>query len=414
MKIAAIKGKIGIWNYYVTAMRFEDIVNYVNPITDEISNNKSFSTMLQRAITDNVDEIKEYLLNQPERFFNALVLAVYDGKPEWYELEVEIEDFRTYSVGVLELTGEEVIFPVDGQHRVEGIRKALLENQKLKNEKVPVIMIGHENSSDGKQRTRRLFSTLNRRARKVNDNELIALDEDDVVAVATRDMIESNPLFADDRIINVGNKNIPSSNHWAFTSIIELYECNKILFDYLTSKEGLKPKDKKQMMLYRPDTKTTKKYVGGLNEFWLVMQQEIPSLNEYVVSNKTAAESLNNRTENGGNLLFRPIALTQYINALCYYLKKTNLNLQDAVRNFNRIPLNIHEKPWLNILWTQDNKINGRVRKKEVMNMMLLFVDPTVLLDKDIESALDYWAISNAKESVPLEEFLTLKESDNE
>lgn len=186
MKIAAIKGKMGIWNYYVTAMRFEDIVERVDPISEEISNNKSFSNMLQRAITDNVDGIKDYILNQPERFFNALVLAVYDGNPEWFELEMEVDDFVTYSVGVLELTGREVIFPVDGQHRVEGIRASLKENSDLRNEKVPVILIGHENSMEGKRRTRRLFSTLNRRARKVNDNELIALDEDDIVAVATR------------------------------------------------------------------------------------------------------------------------------------------------------------------------------------------------------------------------------------
>ena len=406
MKIAAIKGKIGIWNYYVTAMRFEDIVKHVDPITEEISNNKTFSNMLQRAITDNVDEIKEYLIHQPERFFNALVLAVYDGKPEWYELEVEIEDFRTYAVGVLELSGDEVIFPVDGQHRVEGIRKALQENPELQNEKVPVIMIGHENTLEGKQRTRRLFSTLNRRARKVNDNELIALDEDDVVAVATRDIIEHNPLFADDRIVNVGNKNIPSSNHWAFTSIIELYECNKILFDYLTTKKGLKAKEKKQMLLYRPDGQTTSKYVKEINEFWQVMQEEIPSLSEYVMSSKERAQSLGNRTEKGGNLLFRPIALTQYINALCFYLKNTDSDLRTAVKCFNKIPLNIHEKPWLNILWTQDNKINGRVRKKEVMNMMLLFVDSAVLKDKDIESVLTYWATSNGKACITIEEIM--------
>ena len=123
MKIAAIKGKMGIWTFYVTAIRFEDIANHVSPITKEISNNNSFSNMLQRAITDNVDGIKDYILNQKERFFNALVLAIYDGNPEWYELEVEVEDYKTYSVGVLEFTGDEIIFPVDGQHRVEGIKR---------------------------------------------------------------------------------------------------------------------------------------------------------------------------------------------------------------------------------------------------------------------------------------------------
>ena len=125
MKFAAIKGQMGIWRYYVSALSFGEIAKYVSPITKEISNSDSYSNLLQRAITNNVSSITDYLLLQPERMFNALVLAVYDGNPEWSELDVEVEDYRTFSVGVLELTGDEIIFPVDGQHRVAGIKDAL-------------------------------------------------------------------------------------------------------------------------------------------------------------------------------------------------------------------------------------------------------------------------------------------------
>lgn len=404
MKVAAIRGKMGIWTYYVTAMSFEDIAQYVGPITKEISNNESFSDMLQRAITDNVDGIKEYLLNQKERFFNALVLAVYDGKPEWFELEIEIEDYRTYSVGVLELSGDETIFPVDGQHRVEGIRKAIQENPDLMNEKVPVIMIGHEDSTIGKQRTRRLFSTLNRRARKVNDNELIALDEDDVVAVATREIIENNPLFAGGRIVNIGNKNIQSSNHIAFTSIIELYQCNKIIFDYITSKEGIKKKEKERLLLYRPQNDVTDKYISEINDFWTSMISDIPSLKEYVETEEEQIVGLNVRNEDGGHLLFRPVALTQYIIALCEYMSKMECDIHAAITALNNVPFSINESPWLNVIWTQDNKINGRIRKKDVKNFMLYCADPQILNDKEKNSMLSYWAVCYGKESMSEED----------
>lgn len=404
MKIAAIKGKMGIWTYYVTAIRFEDITKYVSQITKEISNNDNFSNMLQRAITDNVDGIKDYILNQKERFFNALVLAIYDGKPEWFELEVEVEEYKTYSVGVLELSGNEIIFPVDGQHRVEGIKKALEENPGLANEKVPVILIGHQNTTEGKQRTRRLFSTLNRRARKVNDNELIALDEDDVVAVATREIIESNELFAGNRLVNVGNKNIASSNHVAFTSIIELYQCNRIIFGFITSQEGLKKKDKEQLLLYRPDNDVTEKYVKKINEFWHLMQNTIPSLKQYISAEENEIQELHYRDEEGGNLLFRPIALTQYITALCEYMQKEDCNVCNAISEFNKIPLTIQKKPWINILWTQDNKINGRIRKKEVKNMMLYCVKPELVSKKDKQSMIEYWASSIGEETISEEE----------
>lgn len=411
MKIAAIKGKMGIWNYYVTAMRFEDIVERVDPISEEISNNKSFSNMLQRAITDNVDGIKDYILNQPERFFNALVLAVYDGNPEWFELEMEVDDFVTYSVGVLELTGREVIFPVDGQHRVEGIRASLKENSDLRNEKVPVILIGHENSMEGKRRTRRLFSTLNRRARKVNDNELIALDEDDIVAVATREIIEKNPLFAGERLINAANKNIPSNNHRAFTSILELYECNKLIFDYYTSLEGIKKQKKKEMCLYRPDEETVEKYTEYINDFWLAMQTEIPSLDEYVKASVDELDGLGMRSESGGNILFRPIALTQYINAVIFYLNKKNCSIQEAIQEFNKVPMTIQDSPWKHILWTSRNGINGRARKKDVMNMMIYCVDSSLLKKEAIDSVLLYWAEAYGKNSLSESELKDLIEN---
>lgn len=38
MKFAAIKGQMGIWRYYVSALSFGEIAKYVSPITKEISN----------------------------------------------------------------------------------------------------------------------------------------------------------------------------------------------------------------------------------------------------------------------------------------------------------------------------------------------------------------------------------------
>lgn len=80
--------------------------------------------MLQRSITDNYKSIAHYIEDQDERFFNSLVLAVYDGDPQWHEIRLDYgEDEEYFDIGLLELTGEEKIFPVDGQNRVEGIKK---------------------------------------------------------------------------------------------------------------------------------------------------------------------------------------------------------------------------------------------------------------------------------------------------
>lgn len=391
MKFAAIKGQMGIWKYYVTTLSFEEVNQFVSPITKEISNSESYSNLLQRAITSNVENIKDYLLMQPERMFNSLVLAVYDGNPEWYELDVNVEEYSTFSVGVLELNGREIIFPVDGQHRVEGIKLALKQNSELKNEKVPVILIGHENSLEGKRRTRRLFSTLNRRARRVNDNEIIALDEDDVVAIATRELAEDYELFAGNRLVNCANKNIPSTNKVAFTSILTLYEVNKILFSEICRDKNMSKAEQEKFLLYRPSEKDVDNIVERIKKIWELLENNVAVIKEYISLSESEICEKNYRCVEGGNLLFRPIALSQFFLAVFEYKKRKQVSYEKAFEQLGKIPMIIQEKPWKNILWLENiNNINGRVRKKELMILMLFLADEATLSEKEKNGLVEY------------------------
>lgn len=216
MIIPVIRGKIGNWRYYSGLMTFEQVAEYVTTSIGELYQAQCLDELLQRELTSNYSAIKEYLLNDEERFFNALILAIYDGDPQWLEIEFENHDFC--NVGFLQFSGKEVIFPVDGQHRVAGIKAAIEEKKELGKETVPVIFIAHSQTPDGRTRTRKLFSTLNRRAKPVGQNENIALDEDDVCSVITRDLIQEFPLFSNDRVVNSKGKQIPNNNNEAFTS----------------------------------------------------------------------------------------------------------------------------------------------------------------------------------------------------
>ena len=83
-----------------------------------------------------------------------------------------------------------------------GIREALREDPSLSKEQLPVIFIAHSDDPTGRKRTRKLFSTLNRRAKPVGQNENIALDEDDVCSIITREVIQEIPLFMRKNIVN--------------------------------------------------------------------------------------------------------------------------------------------------------------------------------------------------------------------
>src|SRR5205823_2004735 len=132
--------------------------------------------------TNRSGEIQTYLRSQPLRFFNALVIGTYGGHPQWHEvsirrLESRIGDSPAYlegALGILTLEGTEKLFAIDGQHRVAGIEKAVGEKPELGDEEVCVIfvsgVVAEKRSEDeqGFERTRRLFTTLNRYAKPVS------------------------------------------------------------------------------------------------------------------------------------------------------------------------------------------------------------------------------------------------------
>ncbi len=81
MKIPAIRAKVGIWVYYVSTLTYAQVNEYVKKVDNELHKSTILREMLQRSITDNYKQIANYITQQEERFFNSLVLAVYDGDP---------------------------------------------------------------------------------------------------------------------------------------------------------------------------------------------------------------------------------------------------------------------------------------------------------------------------------------------
>lgn len=212
LQVPAMRGAIGNWIYYVTLLPFSAVADRIKR-TDEIHSSKLLREMIQRALTQRSKNIASYIASQQQRFFNAIVVGVYGGDPEWHQLNVKSSEFFdssglesrvANSLGILTLNGDEKLFAIDGQHRVEGI-KEFMSNQKpeqvkVLEDEVCAIFVAHSNSDEGLQRTRRLFATLNRYAKPVSFTEIIALDEDDVVAITCRELLENHPLFKQGRV----------------------------------------------------------------------------------------------------------------------------------------------------------------------------------------------------------------------
>ena len=72
-----IRAQIGDWFYYVTTLPFYEVANRIRPAT-EFFHPPSLNEWIQREVMPSRrKEIAEYLLTQPERFFNGIVVGVY-------------------------------------------------------------------------------------------------------------------------------------------------------------------------------------------------------------------------------------------------------------------------------------------------------------------------------------------------
>ena len=368
MKLPVIRGHMGDWRYYTGVMSFGEIEQIVSPSIDEFCNPSCLNDLLQRQLTENYKSIVTYLLNEDQRFFNAIVLAIYDGDPKWLEIEFG-EDYEEYNnVGFLSFNDNLKIFPVDGQHRVKGIIEALKENREIEEEQVTVIFIAHKNDTVGKRRTRKLFSTLNRRAKPVGDNYQIALDEDDIVAIITREIVEEFKLFQNDRLHNSRTKQIPKNNASAFTSLIALYQCNEYL---IKNKLELSDTELKKYKLYRPDDKVIIEILAYVESYWKAFVDNVSSIQTFLKNDEKPAAAF--RNSNGGNLLFRPIGLIEFVKASVIISNSLNWPIESTLNYMNNIQLDINSAIWRGVIW-DGKKIINRVNLNFIRLLIMYLV----------------------------------------
>jgi DNA sulfur modification protein DndB len=358
LRLAALRGRMGDWIYYATCLPMKEIAERVSLVSD-IHKTARLDDWIQREVdtSRHSKSIEIYLLSQKQRLFNAIVLGVYGGSPNWQEVTVDLGDREAEeterlegSLGLLLLNGKEKLFAIDGQHRVVGIRNAFSENPQLGKEEVCALLIAHSGDAKGKQRTRRLFSTLNRYAKPVSKMENIALDEDDVVAIVTRRLVDEYPLLHSFIALRKGNS-LPKTDSIHLSTVTALYDGPDM---YLCNR----PK-KKSWELYKrmrpPDPEITPFYERA-TEFWDSLTAHFAELRQLAKSKPDDRIAHKFRNQNGGHLLFRPIGLTM-IFRICTLLLEDGLNLSTIHKNLTKVPMQLTDEPWNGVLWDPVRKI---------------------------------------------------------
>lgn len=393
MKIPAIQGRIGTTTYYTANLSFLQVSEIIKRIDGELHTSSSLKEQIQRSLTDNYSKIKDYILNKEDHFFNSLVLAIYDGEPKWTEIRYEIDEEQYYNVGLLELNGEEKIFPVDGQHRVEGIKAALAIREELQYETIPAMIISHSNTPQGMERSRRIFSTLNRYAKPVRLGDIIALDEDDAVAIVTRDLLENYPLFMNDRIKATNSKSIPPGDKMAFTSLMTLYSCHFELYKAFMFEANISDAKAKDSLKIRPSDSTLDSLKAYITEFWDIFISTFNELEEYINNHTNTAASEFRSRETGGNILFRPVSLYPLVQVISRIHKKNGIEYRDIFNKFSQLDRCVSSGLWNKIIWNPNtNKMI--IKNQTAIKLLLLYVyDHETLSVREKTDLIDRYAL---------------------
>ena len=377
-RFPALRSRIGDWYYYVTTLPFREVAQRLQPATDLVTT-RDMSTWIQRNIVEvRARRIADYLINQRQHFFPGIVVGVFQGEPTWYEIDVEenvaltdpaLDRNAQYNLGLLELDGSEKLYAIDGQHRVAGIRAALIRldlqedaehYDRLASEDLTVLFVSADIEREGQlERVRTLFAALNKEAKKVSDAEIVALDEDDAAAIVTRWIatqydglrVHTSSVYDESpHLVQLGTRDeIPPSNHRSITTIVSLYRMTKGVFQKEITALN------RTFQGNRPDDGELKAIYNEAVMVWDLMGEHDEALGSVLGSDPAEQRAAIHRDENGGHILFRPMGLQSFGRALGL-LRTRGIDTRLAVRNLCQLPMSLSESPWVHAVWNPNTR----------------------------------------------------------
>lgn len=367
--LPCLRGYLGTWVTYSCMMRLADAADLIG-FAQELHQIGKLSDKIQRELNeDRAKEIADYLINNEDRFFNSLVVAIYDGDPNWHEVEsirpnteeassLEIPDYAESCLGFLSITRDEKLFALDGQHRLAGIKSAVNSNEIVGNDLISVIIVAHSNTREGKIRSRRLFTTLNKKAKLVSKDAIIALDEDDISACVTRALIEADeyPWFSEN---NVSFSSGPVRDGVSITSIVNIYDNVQKIVAY---KLGVKVSELDKFRF--KDNEHVLKLVVDFFRYTFKYCLELSK----VLNGKASVSDYRGGLD-GGHLLFRPVGWDLYTDVIIKGLELNDIEIGGVIKSVLDKNLYLGGAVLINKIWSPKQK---RILKLSSKNQKII------------------------------------------
>ena len=244
--IPATRGHFGNTEYYLMTMNVGEVLRMVR-FPKDIPNWETLGIedRWQREInfTRIRKEIAPYFASDEDRFSGAVVLAALNDEDMDFEplgdfLDGKSPFRRTYQtasrgLGFVVLSGSEILVPLDGQHRLMAFRFAIdgvdqnsrpiegiESNLDLSKDDVAVILVRF--TTEG---SCRIFNKINRYAKPTVKGDNLITDDDDKMAVITRELLRKDDGVLDAGLVRIGSNTLNKTAR-EFTTLATFYEAN--------------------------------------------------------------------------------------------------------------------------------------------------------------------------------------------
>ena len=391
----ALHGTLGTWEYYLVNLPARDLVSLIE--FGDPDDSTPMDEWRQRALNKSraKKDIGRYLACNEDHFFSSIVVAARGGNPTFFpamfqeQPMFEILDVKAIEskIGVLRFDGSEKYYALDGQHRLLAIKELLEASADaeysapdgFENEEYSVLIVTQQSEQTEGEfliRQRRLFSHLNRYAKAMDRATTLVMEEDDAIAIVTRRLIAEHVFFnwfvdLNDNICRIrcrGGQSIPAGEN-TFTTIISLYEMNKVLLETRTRNSD----DIKNLVLNRPNDDELDSLYDELSNYWDAILETVPALKtDYPMFMRTNFVE-DGETDEGqrysNHMLFRPLMQPGFcrvvrllFNRGCEDRWNDVGSLVQALLPLKDIDYRLHQYPWNCLLVVPNNQGTTKMR----------------------------------------------------
>ena len=368
--IPAMRGKLGSTEYFIVTMKGKDVADKMKAAVEvEGWDDLSLEQKYQREINFKRvrEDIAPYLAKDEDRFFGALIVAVQNSGNMEFEPVKEVargskifsgaHNLAANNLGFLNLTGEEILIPIDGQHRAKALdfairgrdeRNAVLTfpaNANLAQEDVTLVLIRFDSDAE-RSKARKIFSKVNRYAKNPTKSEKLIIDDDDIAAVFARRMTEPEHEFFPGDLVRFAGNTLPDAA-CEFTTLPTLYEINI---------EIIVQKGHSYTKTARPDPETEKLYWSEVEGVWGILIEHITHFNAALKDTSKDGDKVRQDIRREF-LLGKPIGQRVLASAFLELTEKAHLTGKQACERLNAIDWQTANPIWGNILTRDGSRV---------------------------------------------------------